>query len=131
MKKNTFPNLANRSLSLLIVVLLLPGSLLQAQQTSTSGPPLLTYADLVALYENDTPSTDLQNRLTKLLTTPFVNNSAGNRSRVQSSSAGSDKGIRIAAWNIERGLEFDAVKAALTNDQRFSDAWLRQDVQIS
>ena len=25
----------------------------------------------------------------------------------------------MAEWNIERGLEFDAVKAALTNDQRF------------
>jgi len=28
-------------------------------------------------------------------------------------------GIFVATWNIERGLEFDAIKAALTNDQRF------------
>ena len=27
--------------------------------------------------------------------------------------------LRVAMWNIERGLEFDAVKAALTNDQRY------------
>src|SRR4030095_10398365 len=27
--------------------------------------------------------------------------------------------LRVAFWNIERGLEFDAVRAALTNDQTF------------
>ena len=27
--------------------------------------------------------------------------------------------LRVATWNIERGLEFDAVRAALTNEQRF------------
>jgi endonuclease/exonuclease/phosphatase family metal-dependent hydrolase len=30
-----------------------------------------------------------------------------------------DGALRVATWNIERGLEFDALKASLTNDQRF------------
>jgi hypothetical protein len=70
------------------------------QQGSVTGPLLLTYNDLVALYENDVPSEELNNRLTRLLTTAFVNNTAGTR-------AGSGRvgnSIRVAMWNIERGL---------------------------
>ncbi|HKP83842.1 MAG TPA: endonuclease/exonuclease/phosphatase family protein [Pyrinomonadaceae bacterium] len=77
-----------------------------------AGPTLLTYNELVALYETDPPSPELANKLTKLLNTPFVNNSAGTR-------APRGKLPRVATWNIERGLEFDAIKAALTHDQRF------------
>ena len=101
---------------LLLVLSLFPNST-PAQQ---SGPPLLAYDDLVELYEKDVPSPELAAKLQRLLTTPFVNNSAG----VRGPKAGSqdDLGkqfIRVATWNIERGLEFDAIKAALTNDQRF------------
>jgi endonuclease/exonuclease/phosphatase family metal-dependent hydrolase len=115
---------AKRSLCVLVVVsaiLFSSTPVLLGQQGASSGPPLLTYNDLVALYENDVPPPELQNRLTKLLSTPFVNNSAGNPvdRRVRSPAGQSEKLIRIATWNIERGLEFDAVKATLTNDQRF------------
>ncbi len=104
---------ATRGLCILIVIFSMPfsASTLLAQQGS-SGPALLTYNDLVALYENDVPSEALQTKLTKLLNTPFVHNSVSGREP-------SDRLIRIAAWNIERGLEFDAVKAALTNNQQF------------
>jgi hypothetical protein len=89
-------------------------------QQGASGPPLLTYSELVALYENDPPSQDLSNKLTRLLTTPFVNNSAGVRAaRPGKVSTSQGRMLRVATWNIERGLEFDAIKAALTNDQRF------------
>src|SRR5215218_4294891 len=84
-----------------------------AQGQQAGGPALLTYNELVALYENDPPSQELSNKLTQLLTTPFVNNSFGTRPRKRNSM------LRVAAWNIERGVEFEAVKAALTNDQRF------------
>ena len=86
-----------------------------AQGQQVPGPPLLTYNELVALYETDPPSAELSNKLTKLLTTPFVNNSMGTRAP-RATQRGA---IRVATWNIERGLEFDAIKAALTNDQRF------------
>ena len=84
-----------------------------AQGQQANGPALLTYNELVALYENDPPSPELSNKLTKLLTTPFVNNSVVTRPAKTSSM------LRVATWNIERGLEFDALKAVLTNDQRF------------
>jgi len=82
---------------------------IKAQQ----GPPVLTYNELVALYENDPPPPELANKLNRLLTTPFVGGSASARSTVRTNQ------MRVATWNIERGLEFDAIKAALTNDQRF------------
>jgi endonuclease/exonuclease/phosphatase family metal-dependent hydrolase len=98
-------------------VLLFCTSVASAQQ---SGPPLLTYNELVALYENDVPPAELASKLDRLLTTPFINNSAGLRG--PKAGARIDFGkrfIRVATWNIERGLEFDAIKAALSNDQRF------------
>jgi len=91
----------------------------QGQQAGPSGPPLLTFNELVALYDNDPPPTDLSNKLTRILTTPFVDNSAGVRVGRRVRTSASQGILRVATWNIERGLEFDALKAALTNDQRF------------
>jgi len=89
-------------------------------QPAAAGPTLLTYNELVALYENEPPSQELSNKVMKLLTTPFINNSAGVRGpRAIKISTAQDGMLRVAMWNIERGLEFDAVKAALTNDHRF------------
>ncbi len=84
-----------------------------AQGQQANDPALLTYNELVSLYENDPPAEDLSNKLTKLLTTPFINNSVGTR------TANTRSMLRVANWNVERGLEFEALKAALTNDQRF------------
>ena len=39
-------------------------------------PDLFTYQELVQLYEQETPPDALQNKLQRLLTTPFVSNSA-------------------------------------------------------
>ncbi|HEU4796640.1 MAG TPA: endonuclease/exonuclease/phosphatase family protein [Pyrinomonadaceae bacterium] len=100
-----------------MILVFVPNSITTAQQ---GGPPLLTYDDLVTLYEKDVPPPELAARLQRLLTTPFVHNSAG----VRGPKAGSqdDLGkqfIRVATWNIERGVEFEAIKAALANDQRY------------
>ena len=102
---------------LCLILVFVPNSITTAQQ---GGPPLLTYDDLVTLYEKDVPPPELAARLQRLLTTPFVHNSAG----VRGPKAGSqdDLGkqfIRVATWNIERGVEFEAIKAALANDQRY------------
>ena len=90
-------------------------------QQSSSGPPLLTYKELVELYEADPPDPDLAAKLNRILTTPFVNNGFGLRPAraIRTTSPTQGSFVRVATWNIERGLEFDAVKAALTNDQRF------------
>ncbi|HEX6044041.1 MAG TPA: endonuclease/exonuclease/phosphatase family protein [Pyrinomonadaceae bacterium] len=102
-----------RCLVLLLLLSLFPftSATVNAQQ---GAPPLLTYNELVELYENAQPAPPLAAKLTRLLTTPFVNNSFGTRPAPARESF-----VRVATWNIERGLEFDAVKAALTNDHRF------------
>lgn len=103
------------AIALLILINLTFTNSTKAQQGGASGPPLLTYNELVALSENDPPSRELSAKLTKLLTTPFVNNSTG----IRAARPAKGRLLRVAAWNIERGLEFDAIKAALTNNQRF------------
>lgn len=122
---NFYPRQAGRPSSCRTLVLLTLTILsiftANGQEKRVSGPTLLTYTDLVALYENDRPSQDLQKKLTELLATPFVNNSI-NSSGAKAGRSGARvelDSLRVATWNIERGLEFDAIKAALTNDQRF------------
>ncbi len=105
--------LFTRSCIALLLLLSLNHANLQAQPAA---PPLLTYNELVQLYEDAEPSPELADKLNRLLTTPFVNNTAGMR---PVNATTGDSFIRVATWNIERGLEFDALKAALTNDQRF------------
>ena len=108
------------------VVLFVVLSIASSYATNTRGqqpqaPPLLTFNELVELYENDTPAPALANKLNRLLTTPFVSNAAGTRGprSVKTTSGSHGPYLRFATWNIERGLEFNAVKAALSGDQRF------------
>jgi endonuclease/exonuclease/phosphatase family metal-dependent hydrolase len=101
--------------ALLVVVTVLSSCLVVcAQDRGTSRPSPFTYPELVELYENDVPSKELQSKLTQLLNNPFVSNRIGRRGLKLTAN-----NIRVATWNIERGLEFDAIKAALTNDQLF------------
>jgi endonuclease/exonuclease/phosphatase family metal-dependent hydrolase len=105
--------------ALLLVLILSQSTRIRAQQPSA--PPLLSFKELVALYEPDNPAPELAKKLNILLTTPFVSNSAGTRAprSIKTTTGSQGPFIRFATWNIERGLEFDAVKAALTGDQRF------------
>ena len=81
------------------------------------GPELLTYPELIQLYQQDVPSEPLRNKLNKLLTTPFVSNRAtGSGVRpLKPNSPQIGSFLRVAEWNIERGLEFDAIKLAFTD----------------
>jgi endonuclease/exonuclease/phosphatase family metal-dependent hydrolase len=85
-------------------------------------PELFTYSELVQLYEQETPSPALQDKLRLLLTTPFINNRTSTRGArpVLPATPHLGKSLRIVQWNIERGIEFDAVRAAFTNPASFS-----------
>jgi hypothetical protein len=92
-------------------------------QQDQKAPELLTYDEIVQLYQQDVPSAALRDKLQQLLTTPFVSNRAF-RSGVRPLKPASPqigKFLRVAEWNIERGLEFDAVKLAFTNPQQFAE----------
>src|SRR5687767_8383446 len=82
---------------------------------------LLTYRELLELYEREHPSAPLQIKLQRLLTTPFVNNewSAGGISPLKPGGASLGRSLRIAQWNIERGLEYEALETVLTDPAKF------------
>ncbi|MET0649093.1 MAG: endonuclease/exonuclease/phosphatase family protein [Pyrinomonadaceae bacterium] len=85
-------------------------------------PELLTYDELVQLYEQETPPEALQNKLRLLLTTPFVSNAATARGTrpLLPSTAKLGRFLRVAMWNIERGLEYDAIRLAFTDAAGFA-----------
>lgn len=85
-----------------------------------SGPELFSYDQLVGLgSDNLTP--ELVEKLNKITTTPFINNEAyfsGAKPRpLYITGLGSS--LRVAFWNIERGLELDDIKLFLTDKERF------------
>jgi endonuclease/exonuclease/phosphatase family metal-dependent hydrolase len=94
-------------------------SALQAQQQT---PELFTYDELVQLYETQPLPAALQERLNRLLTTPFVSNAASARGVKPALPTDAKLGtfLRVVQWNIERGIEYDAISAALTDANRFS-----------
>jgi endonuclease/exonuclease/phosphatase family metal-dependent hydrolase len=83
-------------------------------------PQLLSFEDLVALSSTAKPKSALQKRFAKLLDTPFVSNDeavTGEPHRPDSGTTG--PALRVGLWNIERGLNFDLIRAALTNSAEF------------
>jgi endonuclease/exonuclease/phosphatase family metal-dependent hydrolase len=85
-------------------------------------PPLLTFDDLIKLYQNDDPPAPVRDKLKGLLTTPFVRNRASEAGAMplKPNEPGTGKMLRVTQWNIERGLEFDAVRFAFTDPKQFN-----------
>lgn len=84
-------------------------------------PEVFTYPELVALYKDECLPAPLERKLIRLLTTPFVENhyAVVEPPRLsQNSSLG--QFLRVAFWNIERGLEYEAIEAALSDERRFT-----------
>lgn len=90
---------------------------INAQQQA---PELLTYQELIEFYERATPRPDLQKKLQLLLTTPFVNNRARGMKPLLPSTPLLGKFLRVVQWNIERGLEYHAVRTAFTSPDSFA-----------
>ena len=101
--------------ALIFLLTIIAASAVYGQQA----PELFTYAELVQLYDTEKLPNDLQVKLDRLLTTPFVSNTASTRVVLpKSSKLGTF--VRVVQWNIERGIEFDAIKAALSDANRLA-----------
>ncbi len=113
--------------SLWVAALCLAGASGLAAQTE--GPPTLTYDEIIKLYEQDVPPPELNAKLQHLLTTPFVDNSASKAGATPVKPSLRQVGpvLRVVQWNIERGLEFDAIRLAFTDPKAF--AGLMEDSQ--
>jgi endonuclease/exonuclease/phosphatase family metal-dependent hydrolase len=92
-----------------------------ADYTRSSQPPLLTYQELVTLGEQETVDPTLAAKVQTLLTTPFVNNEAyfNGTKPLRPDIKGMGPSLRLVEWNIERGIELDAIKLFMTDKQAF------------
>ncbi len=106
-----------------VLLVLLVNSLIVAPVSGNTkkNAELLSYRELTQLYDQPTPSIALQGKLKKLLNTPFVSNAYAPRRPLRlANSKELGEHLRVALWNIERGLEFEAIVAAFTNTRRFA-----------
>ena len=101
-----------------LIFLAAPGDCSGAAENSI----LLSYDELIALYENETPPEPLAGKLEKLLETSFVDNSAaaGEAMTARVSSPQIGPVLRVAQWNIERGIDFEDIRAALSGRDAFA-----------
>lgn len=114
----------NPSSCILMVMAVSSGGavLLRAQNYARdSEPRLLSYDELVQLSLPQQLSPELAEKLRVITTTPFVNNEAyfdGARPRPLE-VAGLGPSLRVAFWNIERGLELDYIQLFLRDKSAF------------
>ena len=91
-------------------------------------PDLLSFDELVSLSQDDEPAAPLEEKLERLLRTPFLNNDAaamgGGPHRPLVDGIGLV--LRVASWNIERGSNFDLIKLALSDPEGFKKAALKR-----
>lgn len=84
-------------------------------------PELFSYAELQTLYNQERLSPGLAGKLNRLLTSPFVDNSGKNALPVRlSQSPRIGEFLRVATWNIERGIEYEAIEAVLSDEAKFA-----------
>ena len=108
---------------MLIAVSLTAGFVLQAQDQGyvrDSSPQLFSYDELVQLgQKNLTPQ--LAEKLKVVTTTPFINNEAYYSGATPATLDVPRLGptLRVAFWNIERGLELDYIQLLLTDKDAF------------
>jgi endonuclease/exonuclease/phosphatase family metal-dependent hydrolase len=86
-----------------------------------SGPEPLKFDELLTLSQTEKPDGVLAERMDRLLHTPFVSNEAyfAGAKPIRPSSEVLGPFIRATMWNIERGIELDGIRTALTEPGNF------------
>jgi endonuclease/exonuclease/phosphatase family metal-dependent hydrolase len=86
-----------------------------------SEPKLFSYDELVQLSLDQEMAPELAEKLRVITTTPFIDNGAYYRGAKPRPLEIKDLGpsLRVACWNIERGLELDDIQLFLTDKDRF------------
>jgi len=86
-----------------------------------SKPQVLSFSELVQVSQNATPDQTLADKMNRLLHTPFVNNEAYLKGVKPIRPTSDELGpfVRTAFWNIERGIELDGIKIALSEPEKF------------
>lgn len=86
-----------------------------------NAPKQFTYTELFTLYEEESLPAAIEGKLPHLLTVPFVENRHTSAEPLRlSRNPQLGEFLRVAFWNIERGLEYEAIEAALSDERRFA-----------
>ena len=109
-------------LLLTLIALLTAATSMRAQEyVRESGPQLFSYDELVQLSSDQEMNPQLAEKLRLITTTPFIDNEAylsGERPKpLEVAKLGPS--LRVAFWNIERGLELDYIQLFLTDKSAF------------
>ena len=105
-------------IKIFILLLLLAGVFFRADAKTARDSEFFSYPELKQLYDNEKLSTSLELKLNRLLTHPFVDNSfRGSAPLPLTRSKRLGEFLRVVHWNIERGLEFDAIRAVFRSEQ--------------
>ena len=105
-----------RLLAVITVIIALCGPAFSVRSDSRTSR-LLTYSEIAELYRSSRMAPELEVRLKNLLTEPFVSNLPTKGRPQVSTSPSLGHFIRIAQWNIERGVEFEALKAVFESGE--------------
>ena len=92
------------------------------QNLPSQQPEPLSFHELVELATEDPPRGALAEHLNKVLSEPVIDNHAslaGGRPFAPVTPSG--RMLRVAEWNIERGLRFDDVQLSLESGGRFTE----------
>ena len=104
---------------ILLFLLLIGSFFVPARSETPAAPEFFSYSELNQLYESEKLPASLENKLKLLLTQPLVDNSfaPGGTLRLKN-SAKLGEFLRVVHWNIERGLEFEAIVAVFQSEER-------------
>jgi endonuclease/exonuclease/phosphatase family metal-dependent hydrolase len=104
---------------ILLFLTMIGNIFLTARADIPAAPEFFSYAELRRLYEDEKLTEPLENKLNLLLTQPLVDNSFGSASPVPLTRAENiGEFLRVVQWNIERGLEFDAIEAVFDDENK-------------
>src|SRR5215471_3760555 len=101
----------------------------QSDYVRMSKPDFLTFDELVELEQKDPPRPPLFDKLQLLLNTPIVNNEAyfGGAKPKRPSSPELGPFLRAICWNIERGIQFDSIRIALSEPKKFDQVLAKRE----
>ena len=88
-----------------------------------SKPQLLSFSELVQVSQDATPDQALADKMSRLLHTPFINNDAYLKGVKPIRPTSDELGpfVRTTFWNIERGIQLDGIKIALSEPEKFDE----------
>jgi endonuclease/exonuclease/phosphatase family metal-dependent hydrolase len=99
-----------------------------ARQPAPNAPEFLNFDELVTLSDTDQPAEPLAEKLDRILRTPILSNQATLEGFPPHRPVVNGIGpvLRVASWNIERGLNFDLIQLALSDPDGFQRAALER-----